>query len=154
MTTTSTFANPSSVSRVIAAALFVKGFQPFYLLAGIMAAFWIPAWVGLYLGPLPLAPTLAAGIWHAHEMLFGFTAAVLVGFLYIAIPNWTGQPAPTGGALAALAGLWLLGGVLLLASDALPPAWTAAIGVAFLPLDALGALKPLAAARGVQLSRH
>jgi hypothetical protein len=40
-------------------------------------------------------------------MLFGFTLAVIVGFLFTAGRNWTGRPTPAGWPLAALALLWL-----------------------------------------------
>jgi uncharacterized protein involved in response to NO len=40
-------------------------------------------------------------------MVFGFALAVIVGFLFTAGRNWSGQPTPTGGALAAIASLWI-----------------------------------------------
>jgi len=40
-------------------------------------------------------------------MLFGFAAAVIVGFLMTAGKAWTGLPTPRSGALAALVLLWL-----------------------------------------------
>ncbi len=30
-------------------------------------------------------------LWHAHEMLFGYTMAVIVGFLLTAVRNWSGS---------------------------------------------------------------
>ena len=48
---------------------------------------------------MPMPPML----WHAHEMLYGFAAAVIVGFLLTAGKAWTGQPTPRGLALGALA---------------------------------------------------
>lgn len=47
-------------------------------------------------------------------MLFGFTLAVMTGFLFTAVRNWTSRSTPTGIALAALAALWLAGRVLVL----------------------------------------
>jgi len=83
------------------------GFRPFYLGAALFAALAIPLWIALLLGavslPLPVSPLL----WHAHEMLFGFAAAVIVGFLMTAGKAWTGLATPRGGFLAALALLWL-----------------------------------------------
>ena len=80
-------------------------------------------------------------------MLFGFTAAVLVGFLLTAIPNWTGRPTITGAPLAGLAALWLAGRMVMLAGDGLPWQVVAAIDVAFLPLAAGAMLPPLIATR-------
>ena len=63
-------------------------------------------------------------IWHAHEMVFGFAAATVAGFLLTAIPNWTGRMPLQGGPLAALVLLWAAGrlGVLLSAEIGAPAA--------------------------------
>jgi uncharacterized protein involved in response to NO len=29
--------------------------------------------------------------WHVYEMLYGYLPAVITGFLFTAIPNWTGH---------------------------------------------------------------
>ena len=52
--------------------------------------------------------------WHAHEMVYGFAFAVVTGFLFTAVRNWTGQPTPTGWRLGALALSWVAVRVLLL----------------------------------------
>jgi len=83
------------------------GFRPFYLAAALFAALAIPAWVLMFLGRVAWTPVLPAHLWHAHEMLFGFAAAVIVGFLMTAGKAWTGLPTPRSGALAALVLLWL-----------------------------------------------
>ena len=116
-------------------ALWELGFRPFYLLASIFAALSIPLWALQFSGLLK-QPYLAGPVWHAHEMLFGFALAVIVGFLFTAGRNWTNQPTPTGPTLAALAGLWVAGRVLVLT----PFGWAAAaVNVAF-PLAAAVAL--------------
>jgi uncharacterized protein involved in response to NO len=46
-------------------------------------------------------------LWHAHEMIYGFAVAVIVGFLLTAGKAWTGLSTPRGATLAAMAGLWL-----------------------------------------------
>ena len=46
-------------------------------------------------------PYLAGPLWHAHEMVFGFTLAVIVGLLFTAGRNWSNQPTLTGWELAA-----------------------------------------------------
>lgn len=46
--------------------------------------------------------------WHGHEMIFGYTMAVIAGFLLTAVGNWTGQPGLRGPALLGLVGLWLI----------------------------------------------
>ena len=88
--------------------LFALGFRPFYLLAGLYAALSVPLWAAQYAGWLPGVNSL----WHAHEMLFGYAFAVIAGFLLTAVRVWTARPTPTGAALAAIAGLWILARVL------------------------------------------
>jgi uncharacterized protein involved in response to NO len=117
------------------AALFALGFRPFYLLAGAFAALSVALWALQFAGWLG-QPYLAGPLWHAHEMLFGFALAVIVGFLFTAGRNWTNRPTPTGPTLAALALLWLLGRVLVLSP------WGAAAAVVNVGF-------PLAAAAGL-----
>jgi uncharacterized protein involved in response to NO len=56
-------------------------------------------------------------------MLFGFTLAVIVGFLFTAGRNWTGRPTPAGWPLAALALLWIAARVLVLTPYAAAARW-------------------------------
>lgn len=116
--------------------LFALGFRPFYLLAAAFGVFAIAAWALQYAGWWQPAaqPWMGAMAWHAHEMVFGFSAAVVVGFLFTAGKNWTGLQTPQGAALAALAGTWLAARVLMWTG----PAWAAiVVDVAFLPLCSL-----------------
>jgi uncharacterized protein involved in response to NO len=90
-------------------ALFSYGFRPFFLLSAAWAAFGLLTLVGgLALGAWP-GETLPLARWHAHEMLFGFVAATIAGFLLTAVPTWTGSRPVSGLPLAALAALWLAG---------------------------------------------
>jgi uncharacterized protein involved in response to NO len=124
-------------------ALWQLGFRPFYLLASAFAALSIGLWAMQFAGWLPLA-YLRGPLWHAHEMLFGFTLAVIVGFLFTAGRNWSGRPTPTGVPLAALAALWVAGRILVLT----PFGWTAALVNAAFPLaSALALAIPLVGAR-------
>ena len=93
-------------------ALLALGFRPLYLLAGGYAALSVPLWAAQYAGWLPGASAAL----HAHEMLFGYTFAVIAGFLLTAVRAWTARPTPSGTALAAIAGLWIAGRILALAS--------------------------------------
>jgi uncharacterized protein involved in response to NO len=127
-----------------APALFNLGFRPFYLLAALLAALGIPLWLAQYFGLLTAPAHLSGVAWHAHEMVFGFQLAVITGFLLTAARNWTGLPTPTGALLAALAGLWVAGRLLVLTG----PAWLAGIvDVAFLPAVALALWVPLQRSR-------
>jgi uncharacterized protein involved in response to NO len=122
-------------------ALLRLGFRPFYLLASIFAASSVGLWTAQYAGWLN-APYLNGPLWHAHEMLFGFTMAVIAGFLFTAVRNWTAQPTPTGATLAAIALLWLAGRVLVLT----PWAFASALVNAAFPLV-------VAAGIGIPLAR-
>ncbi|HVO88337.1 MAG TPA: NnrS family protein [Casimicrobiaceae bacterium] len=94
-------------------ALWQLGFRPFYLGASAFACLSIALWAAQYAGWLP-RPYLSGPLWHAHEMLFGYTFAVLAGFLFTAVRNWTQKPTPTGRGLAILFALWVAGRVLVL----------------------------------------
>lgn len=88
--------------------LFALGFRPFFLLAGAWALLAVPLWLAVLYGLIP-APHMPPFSWHAHEMIFGYTGAVIIGFLLTAVRNWTERPTPTGAALAALATAWIAG---------------------------------------------
>ena len=121
--------------------LLALGFRPFYLLASVFAAVSVLLWTAAYAGWLP-AVYSRNPVWHAHEMVYGFTIAVIVGFLFTAGRNWTGQPTPTGRLLAALALLWIAGRLLVLSP------WTVASAL-------VNAAFPIAAALllGIALAR-
>ncbi len=88
-------------------ALWALGFRPFYLLGAGFAALSVPLWLLFYIGGLGLPGAWGPMAWHAHEMVFGFAVAIVCGFLFTAVRNWTGLPTPTGARLAALCALWL-----------------------------------------------
>ena len=83
------------------------GFRPFYLGATAFALLAIPLWIFMFLDATHWAPVVPPQLWHAHEMLFGFAAAVIVGFLMTAVKAWTGLPTPRGAVLGCLVALWL-----------------------------------------------
>ena len=124
-------------------ALWDLGFRPFYLAAAAYAAISIALWALQYSGRLGAA-YVAGPTWHAHEMLFGFAIAVIAGFLFTAVPNWSGRPTPRGSALAAIVLLWIAGRVLVLTPFAIA---AAAVNVAFPLAVAVGIAVPLVASR-------
>lgn len=123
----------SHVPNATGFALFALGFRPFYLLAALCAATLLPLWLAHYAGVMQIAQNLN-GVWHAHEMIFGFAVAVVAGFLFTAARNWTGIDTPAGVALAGFCLLWLGGRILMLFGES---ALTAAVDIAFLPAVAL-----------------
>ena len=118
-------------------ALFALGFRPFYLCGAVFAALAVAVWAGQLAGLVPPPPAGSMGLallWHAHEMVFGFAAVIVVGFLFTAGRAWTGVDTPAGGALAALTALWLAG---RLAMWFAPAPLAALLDGLFLPLAAL-----------------
>jgi len=121
------------------------GFRPFFLGAGLYAVLIMALWLLVLRGSLHLG-SLSPFIWHGHEMLFGFTVAVIAGFLLTAAQNWTGISTPSGLPLAALFLLWLAGRVSFLVPG-IPPGWVALIDLAFLPVLALVLALPILKAK-------
>ena len=124
-------------------ALFAYGFRPHFLAAGLAAALLVPAWIAAVTGAIELAPRWPGVLWHAHELLFGFVAAAIGGFLLTAVPSWTGQRGHGGAPLVAVASLWVLGRAAPFAPEAVPYALVAAADLAFLPAIALLVAPPL-----------
>jgi uncharacterized protein involved in response to NO len=123
------------------------GFRPFYLGAALFGMLAVPLWLALLLGQVQLRLAVAPVLWHAHEMLFGFAAAVIVGFLMTAGKAWTGLGTPRGAPLAALALLWL---AARLAAMLAPYAVHAALDLLLLPLVAAILIERLLRARSVR----
>lgn len=90
------------------------GFRPFFLLGSLFAVIAVASWLWIlsYQGNLPGGGRLGLVQWHAHEMLFGYTLAVIAGFLLTAERNWTGVQTLSGAPLLVLALLWLLARVM------------------------------------------
>lgn len=120
------------------------GFRPFYLGAAAFAVLAIPLWVALFLGQWQLTMALPPLLWHAHEMLFGFAIAVILGFLLTAVKAWTGLATPRGASLGALALLWL---AARLAAVTGPYALYVVLDLALLPLVAVVLTRLLLQAR-------
>jgi uncharacterized protein involved in response to NO len=90
-------------------ALFSYGFRPFFLSATLFGLLVIPAWWSIWNGQVRNASVLAPVDWHVHEMVFGYAAAVVAGFLFTAVPNWTGRLPTRGWPLVCLLSLWIAG---------------------------------------------
>ncbi|WP_394757741.1 NnrS family protein [Rhodoferax sp.] len=124
----------ATVQRLPGMPFLRLGFRPFYVGGALLAALIVPLWVAMFLGGWPLSPAVPGLLWHAHEMLFGFAVAIIVGFLMTAGKAWTGLATPRGASLAALALLWLGARV---ASVTGPYAVYAVLDLALLPIVAV-----------------
>jgi uncharacterized protein involved in response to NO len=127
--------------------LFSYGFRPFFLLGAIYAGLAILVWLPLFHGEVSLTSTFAPRDWHAHEMLFGYLPAVITGFLFTAIPNWTGRLPIQGKPLMGLVAVWLAGRVCVTFS--VHTGWLAAmlVDTSFLLLVAAAASREILAGR-------
>lgn len=85
------------------------GFRPFFLMAAGFACVSMMIWMLVYLGGIELiTPNIPTTLWHGHEMVFGYSLAVIAGFLLTATRNWTNQTPLQGWALGGLVILWLI----------------------------------------------
>ena len=110
-------------------ALFSYGFRPFFLFSGLWVAVVLPVSIAAIFRWFDLPTTMAPASWHAHELLFGYAAAVVAGFLLTTVPNWTGRLPLRGWGLAGLAGLCLAGRVPFVSVGVCANAVTPACGV-------------------------
>jgi len=126
-------------------SLFNLAFRPFFLFAAISTIAMMAAWLMTYSG-MPQETYYGGGIiWHGHEMLLGYTLAVIVGFLLTATRNWTSRQTLHRTPLALLWLLWLAG--RLLPYTSLPAELIAAVDLLFLPLAAIAIAVPMVQSR-------
>jgi uncharacterized protein involved in response to NO len=112
---------------------FAYGFRPFFLLAGIYAAIGMSVWLWAYIAGWSPLPSLPPQLWHSHEMLFGFIAAAVAGFVLTAVPSWTGSRGFAGAPLVVLVMLWLAGRIAFAFFDEIPLDLVILAEVLFLP---------------------
>jgi uncharacterized protein involved in response to NO len=128
-------------------AIFSYGFRPFFFLGSIYAGAIILVWLPVFEGKMEFPTAFAPRDWHVHEMLFGYVAAVVGGFLLTAIPNWTGRLPLRGFPLAVLVSTWLGGRIAVCTSEWTGWAIACAIDAAFLTLLGAAAAREIVAGR-------
>lgn len=124
-------------------SLFKLGFRIFFLSAGLTAIFSMALWGAIYHQYSSIVFTAVSSMqWHAHEMIYGYSIAVIAGFLLTAVKNWTGQNTLVGKSLMALFSLWLTARItILLGSDYF--LWAAFFDSAFLVLLLVSVAYPI-----------
>jgi len=134
--------NPQPVKKF---ALFELGFRPFFLFASLFSIIATIIWTAsfTFAWPLPVS-NITPIAWHGHEMVFGYSLAIIAGFLLTAVRNWTGVQTIKGGALAALVLVWILARILPLLNSALLFEWAALLDLAFILGLILAILYPIA----------
>jgi uncharacterized protein involved in response to NO len=101
------------------------------------------AWLLALAGAASLPGAWSSLLWHGHEMLFGFVATAIAGFLLTSVPVWTHTDRVAGPLLAGLVAAWFAGRVALWCADGLPGWLVASLDVAFLPLLACAVGLPI-----------
>ncbi|GGD37363.1 NnrS family protein [Aureimonas glaciei] len=131
---------PRRISRAIPRGLaitgpilFSYGFRPFFLAGGSWAVIAMLLWIAALAFGWPIGGDYGAAAWHAHEMLFGFTPAVLAGFLLTAVPNWTGRLPVSGPPLMVLVAIWAIGRLAMLSPALIGVTAAAVVDALFLP---------------------
>jgi uncharacterized protein involved in response to NO len=119
--------------------LFSSGFRVFFPLGAIGAVLLLPFWILLITGTIDYLPSyFSAPAWHQHEMIFGVFTPIIIGFLYTAVPNWTGKPSPSGWPLGLLGLLWIFGRMTVFYSGSLPVEIPIFLDVSLLPIAIMG----------------
>jgi uncharacterized protein involved in response to NO len=138
-----TYSNAAPPARHKAPILLAHGFRPFFLLAGVwaIAPLLLVAWT-LSGGSWP-SDGIAIFTWHGHEMIFGFVAAAIAGFLLTAVPSWTGTQAVSGYALAVLVAVWMSGRILALPFFEPTGVGLQLLAIGFFPALAIAVAGPL-----------
>lgn len=85
------------------------GFRPFFWLGGAYAVYLGIVWGAILGGHWAWQSSLPMMFWHAHEFIFGFVMAIIIGFLTTAVQNWTGLKSIRGLPLGLLVLLWIAG---------------------------------------------
>jgi uncharacterized protein involved in response to NO len=129
------------------AALFSYGFRPFFLLGAWYSAATIALWLPFFYGTLSISTVFAPRDWHIHEMLYGYLASAVAGFLLTAIPNWTGRLPLQGRPLIGLTAIWIAGRVAVSCSASIGWGVSAVIDASFLFILAAAAAREIAAGK-------
>ena len=146
MTTTKTGATRTPIPRYrdhSGPAVLAHGFRPFFLLAGVWAVAALALSFASIMGWLAVPSAFDAVRWHVHEMLFGYVAAAMAGFLLTAIPNWTGRMPLQGWPLLGLVLLWLAGRAANVFSAPMGPWAAALLDLSFLAVLAAAILREI-----------
>jgi len=78
---------------------------------------WLASYTGIIEG---VSPGYSISLWHGHEMVFGFFGAIVAGFTLTFLGSWAQTEEISGGRLALIATLWLLGRLAFYFSTLLP----------------------------------
>lgn len=123
------------------------GFRIFFLGAAIYAVVSMIFWNIFYVMGKNIFVAMPLTVWHGHEMVFGFTMAVIAGFLLTAVMNWTGMQTLSGAPLLVLFLLWVSARILAFMPASFPIWPMAFCDTAFLVFLSVAIMKPIIAAK-------
>ena len=135
------------VKRDISVPFLRLAFRPFFWFGAIFGAISIALWALSFSGMINFSPYGGSYFWHIHEMLFGFSAAIIVGFLLTAVQSWTGFSSIKGITLALLVFIWLAARALFIIEFHELKLLIVTIDLLFLPLSAIALSIPIVKAK-------
>ena len=133
--------------RMNTPVLLQTGFRVFFLGAAFYAVLGMVVWFLFYVAGGNIFVAMPMTVWHGHEMVFGFTMAVVAGFLLTAVMNWTGRPTLTGVPLLILFMLWLIARVLAFMPRSFPEGPMATANLSFMMFLLIAVIRPIVAVR-------
>lgn len=107
------------------ASSWLRGYRIFFALAAGLALLWVPLWLVRWSGLAAAEGLLDGSVWHGHEMIYGYLAAALAGFLTLGDRGWR---------MALLGAVWLAARVLLLLPETVAGLPGTVVDLSFLPL--------------------
>lgn len=114
--------------------IFSYGFRPFFFFGAVQASLVMLVWLPLFYGTVEISSLFGAVQWHSHEIFFGYLAAIITGYLFTSVPNWSGRMPLQGAPLLLLLLVWMAGRVAVSFSAYLGWELTLVIDLAFLTL--------------------
>ena len=95
-------------------SIFESAYRPFFILATVSSLFYMTLWTAFYTFKIRLNfENISPTMWHAHEMLFGYTIAVIAGFMLTIEKYRFGAFISKKSALIILLILWILARVFI-----------------------------------------
>ena len=122
---------------------FDLAFRPFFSLGALFGGLALLLWGLSFSGHLTINLYGGSYFWHVHEMLFGFVAAIISGFLLTAVQTWTEQRSVHGIALLMLVAVWLSGRLAMLFPGLMGDFASAVVDLGFIPLVAFFLARPI-----------
>ena len=90
-------------------AILNLAFRIFFSGGAVFAIVTMLLWVFVFMGKTEIdVMTINPLYWHGHEMLYGYTMAIIAGFLLTAVKTWTGVMMPYGYRLLGIFSCWLV----------------------------------------------